>query len=104
MKIISLFLLYPIKICGGVMPDDRGAFNKGFSASSYNENPYDENSEEFDQFERGRTQAIKRDPQSGSFFSGWEFDDNDENSVCGSKELRKPQSKINDYARAKGKE
>ena len=86
------------------MTDDRSAFNKGFSASSYSDNPYDENSEEFDQFERGRTQAIKRDSQGGSLFSDWEFDDDDTNSVYGSKEIKKPKSKINEYARAKGKE
>jgi hypothetical protein len=35
-------------------------FMEGFTAESYSENPYDPMSHEFDEFERGRTQKIKR--------------------------------------------
>ncbi|WP_240590034.1 hypothetical protein [Shewanella zhuhaiensis] len=33
---------------------------EGFNAKSYSENPYPPDSHEFDEFERGRTQKIKR--------------------------------------------
>jgi hypothetical protein len=35
-----------------IMASDEDVFSNGFSASSYSENPYDEDSEEFDQFEK----------------------------------------------------
>ena len=37
---------------------------EGFAAESYSDNPYDPASHEFDEFERGRTQKIKRQPES----------------------------------------
>ncbi len=46
-------------------------YEEGFHADSYSDNPYDSNSHEFDEFERGRTQRIKRMPDSGHSFSGF---------------------------------
>lgn len=85
------------------MTNENAAYNKGYRAGSYSENPYDVESDEFDLFERGRTQAIKRSSENGFFFSGWDFDDEDPNSIYGSKDMNSPEIKINKYARAKGK-
>ena len=49
------------------MPSE--AYSKGMRAKSYSDNPYHENSHEFDEFERGFTQKLKRQPES-SFENG----------------------------------
>lgn len=43
------------------------AYKEGFEAKSYCDNPYDSESDQFDDFERGQTQKIKR--QSPSQYS-----------------------------------
>ncbi|MGI2159474.1 hypothetical protein [Shewanella baltica] len=48
-------------------------YMEGFKANSYSENPYDTNTHEFDEFERGRTQRIKR-TGAGAFSLSY-FDD-----------------------------
>ncbi|MEZ9302559.1 hypothetical protein AB4343_01045 [Vibrio breoganii] len=79
------------------------AYDEGFNACLDSEyaNPYSENSNDFDDYERGRTQRIKRAPSYGSFSSG--FDEPE----TGLKEdvLQKLQkaSIPNPYAEAKGK-
>lgn len=75
------------------------AYNEGFNSCLQSEyiNPYPENSSEFDDYERGRSQKIKRsvsNAQLSQGFGGWGYDSSPE---CDS--LAKP----NAYARAKGK-
>ncbi|SQH74592.1 conserved protein of unknown function [Shewanella benthica] len=44
-------------------------YSEGLLASSYSDNPYESDSNQFDEFERGQTQKIKRQPCS-SFDNG----------------------------------
>ena len=40
------------------------SYQKGLLANSYSDNPHDSNSNRFDEFERGQTQKLKRQPCS----------------------------------------
>lgn len=86
------------------------AYEEGFKSCLFSDyiNPYPEESHEFDEYERGRSQKIKRSGSNSSFSSG--FDD------CWVGELEpvrevtiKPQKlpsstpKPNAYAQAKGR-
>lgn len=44
------------------------AYNQGRRAKSYGDNPYDKNSSQYNEFERGYTQKLKRTPNA--FFRG----------------------------------
>ncbi|EPZ9281040.1 TPA: hypothetical protein ACQYCV_004584 [Vibrio parahaemolyticus] len=85
------------------------AYEEGFKSCLYSDyaNPYPEDSSEFDDYERGRTQKLKRSGSNSSFSGGfdlWESDiepvrDVEYKPKASSVETQKP----NLYAQAKGK-
>lgn len=85
------------------MTNSASAYSKGYGAGSYSKNPYDEDSNEFDEFERGRTQSIKRASSNDSFSSGWDSDDDYEDSTFESREVAYIKSEFNRYKDAKKK-
>lgn len=81
------------------------AYKEGLTAGSYCENPYDKNTIQYDDFERGQTQKIKRSPcnaldsQSGPIGEEVEYHD-----LKGSRFLiEKSKLHMNAYADARKK-
>lgn len=81
------------------------AYREGLKANSYSDNPYDKKSGEYDDFERGQTQKIKRSPcgafisQSGPIGEGGKY-----HELKGSRFLEvKPKFQLNSYAEARKK-
>ncbi|MDK2597933.1 hypothetical protein [Pseudoalteromonas obscura] len=81
------------------------AYREGQGASSYSDNPYDKYSQEYNDFERGYTQKLKRRPdsayrcESGPLHEGCEFSE-----LKGSKFVEdKPRWNVNSYAEARKK-
>ncbi|WP_053911754.1 hypothetical protein [Pseudoalteromonas sp. SW0106-04] len=84
------------------------AYQKGRKAKSYSDNPYDKNSGQYDDFERGFTQKLKRMPaqaftcESGPI--GGDPDRPERDSLKGSRFVdEKPKPHTNSYAEARKK-
>ncbi|HFG1782059.1 hypothetical protein FXE87_15945 [Vibrio mimicus] len=85
------------------------AYEEGFNSSLYSDyvNPYPEDSSEFDDYERGRSQKIKRSGSNSNFFNDFNLWDTDIEPV---RDIQfKPKKSLlgsekpNPYAQAKGK-
>ncbi|EGU4188863.1 hypothetical protein HWU03_003015 [Vibrio parahaemolyticus] len=85
------------------------AYKEGFKSCIYSDyiNPYLEDSSEFDDYERGRTQKLKRSGSNNSFSGGFDLWEPDLEPVRDVEYKPKKSSfesqKPNPYAQAKGK-
>ena len=71
------------------------AYYEGLKSGRYDTNPYEECSDEFDEYEKGVTQKLKRTPSDelNSFFMSWDVEEDEQLSNSDLERHGKPSNK-----------